>query len=185
MDVEGGMIKKRSAPVLLAGFGMLIGLIAVTGIGALQRARETYQDVSRLNDRYRRSDRVLNGIASGIYKVGLLTRDYLLDPSNLHAAEYRSDLVQERTLMEKEFAELGGVVQNANKPKLERLRSEVNAYWDALDPLFQWTTEEKATRSWTFSPGSTSSKRGGFGDRPGVFQAHPGQPRRAAAGTRP
>jgi signal transduction histidine kinase len=27
---------------------------------------------------------------------------------------------------------------------------EVNAYWDALDPLFQWTEEEKAARSWTF-----------------------------------
>jgi signal transduction histidine kinase len=129
---------------------MLIGLMALTGVSALQRARETYFDVSGLNDRYRRTDRVLNGIAFGIYKVGLLTRDYLLDPSNVRAAEYRADLVEERSAMEKEVAELSGVVLDSNKPELKRLRMEVNAYWDALDPLFQWTAEEKAARSWTF-----------------------------------
>src|SRR5437764_7786843 len=107
MVVEDRMSRNRSAPVLLAGFGMLIGLIAVTGIGALQRARETYQDVSRLNDRYRRTDRVLNGIAFGIYKVGLLTRDYLLDPSHVRAAEYQSEFMDERAAMERNLAELG------------------------------------------------------------------------------
>jgi signal transduction histidine kinase len=147
---EDRMKASRSAPVLLAGFGMLIGLIALTGIGALHRARETYLDVSQLSDRYRRTDRVLNGIGSGMYRVGLLTRDYLLDPSNVRAAEYRSDLVEERTAIEKKVAELNGVVLDANKPELERLRAEVSAYLDALDPLFQWTTDEKAIRSWTF-----------------------------------
>lgn len=144
------MSANRSAPILLVGFGMLIGLMALTGVTALQRARETYLDVSRLNDRYRRTDRVLNGIAFDIYKVGLLTRDYLLDPSNVRAAEYRSDLVEERRAMERAVAELSGVVVNSNKPELQRLRVEVNAYWDALAPLFQWTEEEKVARSRTF-----------------------------------
>jgi signal transduction histidine kinase len=27
---------------------------------------------------------------------------------------------------------------------------EVESYWDALDPLFEWTPEEKAARSWSF-----------------------------------
>ena len=93
---------------------------------------------------------MLNGIAFGIYKVGLLTRDYLLDPSNIRAAEYRADLVEERSAMEKEVAELSGVVLDSNQPELKRLRIQVNAYWDALDPLFQWTEEEKVARSWTF-----------------------------------
>ncbi len=150
MVVENRMSANRATPVLLAGFGMLIGLIALTGIGAFERARGTYQDVSRLNERYRRTDRVLNGIASGIYRVGLLTRDYLLDPSNIHAADYRSELSEERTAMEKGVAELGGLVRDANLPELGRLRTEVNAYWNALAPLFQWTEEEKAARSWTF-----------------------------------
>ncbi len=150
MEVERDMRSNRSAPVLLVGFGLLTGLIAVSGVGALQRARETYRDVSALNDRYRRTDHVLNAVASGIYMVGLLARDYLMDPSNVRAAEYRSQLVGERSAMEKEFRELKGVIRDQDKPQLERLRQEVEGYWDALDPLFEWTPEEKAARSWGF-----------------------------------
>jgi signal transduction histidine kinase len=137
----------RSAPVLLVVFGMLIGLIAVSGLGALHRVRETYRAVSTLNDRYRRTDQALNSISSGIYMVGLLTRDYLLDPSNAHAAEYRSQLVYERTAMEQEFRELSSAIRDQDKPQLERLKTEVEGYWDALGPLFEWTPQEKSAHS--------------------------------------
>src|ERR1043166_6014815 len=90
------MKTSRSAPVLLLGFGMLIGLIAVSGVSARQRARETYREISTLNERYRRTERNLNAVASGIYTVGLVARDYLLDRSNPHGEEYRSQLVAER-----------------------------------------------------------------------------------------
>ena len=140
----------RSAPVMLLGFGMLIGLIALTGIGALQRARDTYRDVSQLNQRYRHTERVLSGIASDIFRVGLLARDYLLDPSNTRAADYRADLVSEHETMDRDLAGLGDVVLDANKPELERLRAEADAYWGVLEPLFKWTPEEKAARSFDF-----------------------------------
>lgn len=136
--------------VLLVGFGLLIGLIAILGIGALRRARETYRDVSALNQRYRRTERSLSAIGSGIYLVGLLARDYLLDPSAVQGREYRAELVAERSNMEAELRALSGVVRDEDKPELERLRREVEGYWDALDPLFEWTAEEKAARSWGF-----------------------------------
>jgi len=140
----------RSAPILLIVFGMLIGLIAISGVGTLQRARESYRALAALNERYRRTDRVLNSIASGIYMVGLLARDYLLDPSNANAAEYRFQLVAERTAMENEFRELKTAIRDQDKPQMERLQAEVEGYWDALDPLFEWTPAEKAKRSWGF-----------------------------------
>ena len=144
------MRSNRSVPVLLAGFGLLIALIAVSGVGALHQARDTYGDISALNERYRRVDRILNSVASGIYTAGLLARDYLLDPSNIQAAQYRSQLVAERSAMEAGFRELKGVIRDQDKPELERLRLKMEGYWDALDPLFEWTTEEKAAHSWTF-----------------------------------
>jgi signal transduction histidine kinase len=144
------MKTSRSAPVLLIGFGMLIGLIALSGISARQRARETYAEISSLNERYRRTERNLNAVSSGIYTVGLLARDYLLDPSNPHGEEYRSQLVAERSSMETEFHELKQVIRDEDRPRLEELRREVEGYWDALDPLFEWTAEEKAARSWSF-----------------------------------
>jgi signal transduction histidine kinase len=144
------MRPNRSAPALLVVFGTLIGLIAISGIGALHRARETYRAVSTLTEKYRRTDRVLNSIGSGIYMAGLVARDYLLDPSNSHAADYRTQLMDERSVMSKEFDELQTAIRDEDKPHLERLRVEVEGYWDALDPLFEWTPEEKAARSWGF-----------------------------------
>lgn len=154
------MRPNRSAPVLLAVFGMLIGLIAISGVGTLHRARETYRALSALNERYRRTDRVLNSIASGIYMVGLLARDYLLDPSNAHATEYRSQLVAERSSMEKEFHELSTAIRDEDKSQLENLRVEVEGYWNALDPLFEWTPKEKAARSWGFLRRQILPRRG-------------------------
>src|SRR3974377_547778 len=103
---------------------MLIGLMAISGVGTLHRTREGYRAVSTLNERYRRTDRVLNSIASGIYMVGLLTRDYLLDPSNVRAEEYRSQLVAERSAMEKEFRELRTLIREEDRAQLEKLRVE-------------------------------------------------------------
>jgi signal transduction histidine kinase len=31
-----------------------------------------------------------------------------------------------------------------------RLQAEVQAYWDSLDPIFEWTSQEKAALSWSF-----------------------------------
>lgn len=144
------MRTNRSAPVLLIVFGMLIGLIALSGFGALHRARESYRAVSLLNERYRHTERVLNSVASGIYMVGLLTRDYLLDPSNTRAADYRTQLVAERSSMEKEFRELRTVIRAEDQAQLASLQTEVEGYWDALEPLFEWTPEEKVANSWGF-----------------------------------
>lgn len=144
------MKTNRSAPVLLIVFGMLIGLIGISGFGALHRARESYRAVSLLNERYRHTERVLNSVASGIYMVGLLTRDYLLDPSNTHAADYRSQLVTERSSMESEFHELRTAIRAEDQAQLASLQAEVEGYWDALEPLFEWTPQEKTARSWGF-----------------------------------
>jgi signal transduction histidine kinase len=144
------MRPQRSAPVLLIVFGMLIGLIAISGIGALHRARETYRAVATLTEHYRHTDRILHSIASGIYMAGLVARDYLLDPANTNAPAYRRQLLEERSNMEKEFAELRTAIRDEHKPQLEALRVEVEGYWDALDPLFEWTPAQKATRAFYF-----------------------------------
>lgn len=144
------MSSTRSAPVLLIVFAMLIGLIAIANIGTMRRARQSYTALAALNGRYRHTDRVLNSIGSGISMAGLLARDYLLDRSNANAADYRSQLIEERSAMEQEFRDLRTAIREEDRPELERLRAEVEGYWDALDPLFEWTPEDKAARSITF-----------------------------------
>jgi signal transduction histidine kinase len=144
------MKAKRSGPVLLLGFGALIGLAAISGIEALQRAKETYRDISALNDRYRRLDRILEAVGSGIYVASLLTRDYLIDPSNDGAAEYRERLAAGRSAMEKDLRELAGMIRSEDRPRLEVLRRQVESYCDTWDSVFEWDREQKVARRWAF-----------------------------------
>ncbi|HEY1340194.1 MAG TPA: sensor histidine kinase [Bryobacteraceae bacterium] len=144
------MNRHRSWPLLLVAFGTLIALIAVSGVGALRRARQTYREVSALDDRYRTTARVLNEVGSDISLAGLLARDYLLDPSAISSAGYRAQLVQVRSRMESALKELAQVIRHDEIPSVEKLQQEVEGYWDVLDPLFEWTPEEKQARSWTF-----------------------------------
>ena len=144
------MRQHRSWPVLLLGFGALIFLIALSGLGALQRTRETYREVSVLNERYRRTERTLNEVVSAIHLVDLLARDYLLDPSNISAPRYRSRLVAAHESMDNELRELHQMVRSEDAPKLQRLREEVEGYWNSLDPLFEWTPQQKLALSWLF-----------------------------------
>lgn len=140
----------RAAPVLFIGFSLLIGLIALTGIGALRRARGTYRDISAVNDRYRSTERALDAVGSGIYRVGLLARDYLLDSSPSNGAEYREQLIAERTNLERVFAALNAAMPRENKPQLDRLRAEVDGYCQALQSLFSSPDTGGAVKSWGF-----------------------------------
>jgi signal transduction histidine kinase len=140
----------RSWPVLLIGFGALIALILISGLGVWQRARETYREVSVLNERYRRTEQVLNEVVSSINLVGLLARDYLLDPSNISAPQYRSSLMAAHATMDTELRELNKLVRPADTPNLLRLREEFEAYWNSLDPVFEWTPKQKLALSWIF-----------------------------------
>jgi signal transduction histidine kinase len=144
------MKANRASPVLLFGFGLLIGLILLTGLGALQRAKGTYRDVTALNGRYQRTEQALNAIGTGMQIAGLLARDYLLDPSNVHAVQHRTQLAAERAAMEREFKQLDEAMPVQNRVTLDRMRKEVEGYWDAMDPLFEWTPEEKLAQSWGF-----------------------------------
>ncbi len=143
-------MKNRSWPVLLLGFGTLIALIAFSGLAAVQSARDTYRQISALNDRHRQIDRLLGELGSEIHVIGLLTRDYLLDPSNVSAAEYRARLVEVHSSMEGQLRDLAGVILQDDVKKVLRLRQEVDGYWNAIDPLFTWTPQEKQALSWTF-----------------------------------
>jgi signal transduction histidine kinase len=137
---------------LLVGFGLLIGLIGLTGAGALKRARDSYRDLTVLSDAYRRAERSLAAIERSIYVGGLLARDYLLDPSNMDGTEYRTRLLAERASMEAAFSELNGILLEGlgHRAEIQRLRAEEEGYWDALDPLFTWTPQQKAAQSWGF-----------------------------------
>jgi signal transduction histidine kinase len=144
-------MKPRSLLVPLAlGFGTLVVLIAILGIGAIRRARAIYDEMENTQDAYLQSEAARRDIATDMYLSGILVRDYLLDPSPQNAPQHRQQLLEIRSSLQQRLDQLPQQLGDVKSPSLPRLQSEVQSYWDSLDPIFDWTPQEKADRSWYF-----------------------------------
>ena len=135
---------------LALGFGILIALIAALALGAIRKAASMYQEMQVAQDSYLRTESFRRGIATDTYLSFILLRDYLLDPSAENAVRHRQELLSSRESLQNRMAELSSHMRDNENPALTRLKSEVEAYWASLDPVFEWSAEEKAQRSWGF-----------------------------------
>jgi hypothetical protein len=148
---KGESMKSRSLLLpLTSGFGILVILIAILGVGAIRRARAIYNEMESTQDAYLQSEATRRDIATDMYLAGILVRDYLLDPSPQNAPKHRQQLLDIRSSLQQSLDELSQQLGDVKSPSLPRLQSEVQSYWDSLDPIFEWTPQEKAERSWYF-----------------------------------
>lgn len=141
---------QRTWPILAIAFGILVALIALMGVGTMQKARRIFGEVSSAHRRYQEGERILSQVRTEIHHSGTLVRDFLLDRSNLTAESYREQLLRLRAAIPKELAELKVIIGPQDADKLDRLQEELERYWDALDPLFAWTPGEKLAFSSAF-----------------------------------
>jgi signal transduction histidine kinase len=143
-------VRLRTWPILLAGFGMMVLLTIVFALENERRAYDIHAKVLALHESHRRSEDLLRDIEGGIYLSGLFVRDFLLDPSHLAADEYRRELIELRSAMESDVAALGKIQDFGDRRPLDELGREIGSYWDSLDPVFEWTPQQKAALSSLF-----------------------------------
>ncbi len=143
-------MKSRFQLILAAAFGTLIALLFFTGYESFRRANQIYEKISYLNDSYRKGEQALQQIQANIHLAGVLIRDYLLDPSHITGQLYRQKLIAVREGMQDEFDELQRMIGAEDAGRLSLLRAEVDAYWDSVDPLFEWTAQQKSAYSSDF-----------------------------------
>jgi signal transduction histidine kinase len=134
----------------LLGFGAMILLTAVSALENWRRADEINATVLAIHESHRRSEQLLRDIENGIYVSGLLIRDFLLDQSQLTTALHRQELIELRSEMASTLSALREVPSLKNQPLLDRLNNEIDSYWDTLDPVFDWTPQQKTAFSLTF-----------------------------------
>jgi signal transduction histidine kinase len=144
------MNARSSLFVLAIGFGVLIVLIAMLGFGAIRRADEIYREMRAAQDVYSEAETFRRGIMTDTYLADILLRDYLLDPSPQSAPLHRQELQAIRDSLQQRVDQLTVLVPDRDSPGLHQLQSEVEGYWDSLDPIFEWTAKDKAERSWLF-----------------------------------
>lgn len=143
-------MESRSSFVLALGFGTLIALIAILGLGAVRRATAIYTEMETTQDAYLQTEAFRRDVATDMYLADILIRDYLLDPSPQNAPLHRQQLLEIRSSLQKRPDKLAANVPERDRPRLEKLQNEVQKYWDSLDPIFDWTPQEKAEKSWHF-----------------------------------
>lgn len=140
---------RRSWLILSLGFGIVIALIALLGFGAMRRARTINDEMIAAHEKYLQAEAVLTEIPSDLYLADILVRDYLLDPSQSAAAVYRQQLLEIRSSLRTRLDALANAGTEDN-PVVEELRKEVRAYWESVQPVFDWNPQEKAARSYAF-----------------------------------
>src|SRR6185295_4530298 len=138
------IMNSRSSFVLAIGFGILVVLIAVLGFGAIRRADTIYDEVQTAQESYVQTEAFRRGIVTDLYLADILVRDYLLDPSSENVQIHRQELVNTRDSLQRRLDHLSELVGENDSPRLTRMQEEVEGYWDSLDPIFDWSVQEKS-----------------------------------------
>jgi signal transduction histidine kinase len=143
-------LRSRTWPVLALGFGSLVVLIGLLGFTALRHGHRIYNEIQTIYETHRQSEKTLYDIRAGISVGGICVRDYLLDPSHLTAPMYGQQFSEARDSAMRSLAELEKRSGPEDADVRKRLRAEVDAYWDLLAPVFDWTPQQKYLLAYAF-----------------------------------
>lgn len=140
----------RTWPVAAAALAALLVLIATSIIITSRKAEEIYSQLDVLNAHHRDVEGKLRRLRADVHLSGIYIRDYLLDTSRENAPEYRQHLVDLRRSHAQTVQELRAILPSRERVKIDNLESRLDEYWQAFEPLFDWTAAEKILNSARF-----------------------------------
>jgi signal transduction histidine kinase len=134
----------RTWPVAAFALGALLLLVVVSILESNRRAQEIYARLDEINQRYHEVENRLRRLRSDVNMSGIFVRDYLLDAEG---DQDRSRLEEFRDANDNAFTGLRNLIGGSadSDARLVSLRTKLDDYWLALDPLFDWTPEQKRT----------------------------------------
>jgi signal transduction histidine kinase len=141
-------MRLRSWVVAALGLGSLVILIAVSMLASARTAESIYAQLDQLNTHHRRVEENLRRLRSDVNLSGIFVRDYLLDVARERAPEYREQISEFRRTNLATLAELKTLIEHGDQ--IASLDAKLEDYWQAFEPLFDWTTSEKILRSASF-----------------------------------
>ena len=135
----------RTWPVAALGLGGLLLLVVVSVLAASNRAQQIYTRLDELNTHHREVENMLRLLRSDLSLSGIYIRDYLLDPERARSSDYRYQLAQYRQSNVTTVAKLRELMapHTGHDERLVSLDAKLDEYWQAFEPLFDWTPTEK------------------------------------------
>ena len=140
----------NSRLVLVAGFGGLLVLMAFAGLDGIQALRQIQTSNDSIREDFLLRTRLLERIRGDVYVSGTYVRDYLLEPESGKAEGHRYSLRETRKDMDAALAGYRALLTQPEGGPFEGLTRELDQYWRVLEPVFQWTAEERRRRGYPF-----------------------------------
>lgn len=140
----------RTWPVAAAALGGLLLLVYTSLSTTSRKAEEIYAQLDQLNTHHREVENKLRRLRGDVHLSGIYIRDYLLDTDREEAPVYRQRLTELRQAHAQTVKELRAILPPSAAPRMDALESRLDDYWEAFEPLFEWTVVEKLMRSGRF-----------------------------------
>ena len=124
----------QSGPVLLAGgFGILVLLIFITGLGVVSRATLLFNEVSTINTKFRRLSLDLERLRSDMFLAGTYVRDQLFDSESSPVEDRQNQFLNSRSTVEARLNEISENVSPEQRAEFDQLRTEIEEYWKFVE----------------------------------------------------
>ncbi|PYS13061.1 MAG: hypothetical protein DMG15_12335, partial [Acidobacteria bacterium] len=138
----------QSGPVLLAGgFGILVLLIFITGLGVASRATLLFNEVSTINTKFRRLSLDLERLRSDMFLAGTYVRDQLFDSESSPVEDRQNQFLNSRSTVEARLNEISENVSPEQRAEFDQLRTEIEEYWKFVEPVFDPDAETRSVRA--------------------------------------
>jgi signal transduction histidine kinase len=135
--------------VLLAGFGLMLGLWLFAGYQVSQRVRTMQRTNSGIADRYQQSQELLASVRTQVLEASVQLRDALLDPDVSRQGEHRKSIEQAYDAIDTLLKQYVPFLDSpAERERVDRLRGEILEFRTASDDVLatdstRWPAEAR------------------------------------------
>jgi len=108
-----------------------------------------YLEIRRIQDAHQETQRLLSEIERNVYLISITVREVLLDSSTT-SLMYKRGFEQKRNEIEQHVSALQRQLVKDSRISMPKLEQELEGYFSAIEPVFDWTPGERATRATYF-----------------------------------
>src|SRR3989449_1287534 len=130
------MVKHSGWIFLGGGFGILVLLVFITGLGVVSRATLLFREVSTINIGFQRLSLDLERLRSDMFLAGNYVRDQLVDSESDLDEDRPNQFRKSRSTVETRLNSISETVAPDQRAEFGQLREEIEAYWKFVEPVF-------------------------------------------------
>jgi signal transduction histidine kinase len=141
-------MKSRSRPLLVSSFGVMLAVVIISAVAFDRQTQATFAEINRIHQEYQESDRLLLQVLSSTNEIAILVRDYLLETA--HNESLRQEIADLDRSIDSTLSELHQRPGLSSIAALDLLKEHLSAFRKSMEPVFDWTPQERAQRGTTF-----------------------------------